>query len=222
MKHKLGILGLGSFSTLHYIEELNNKSLEKFGGYNTCPFIMINTNFNQINTYLPDQETELIKNLLPYLYSLTLLNIEYLIIPNITIHRVLDKILKTHNFNFTIIHPIKLLLHKLLEKSITEVIILGSLYTMQGTYIQNLLQQNGITSIKLNKEYQKKIDNLRKLIYTTQNKNTSLLEEIIQKYPNTYFILACTELSILKYKNPHIIDLSDLQISKTIKLVNKH
>jgi aspartate racemase len=93
MINKLGILGLGTSSTLHYVDELNKKFLQKFGGYSTCPFIMVNTNFNTINPFLPDQEIDLYKNLLPYLYFIEQISIKHLLVPNITIHEVLDKMM---------------------------------------------------------------------------------------------------------------------------------
>ena len=218
MINNLGILGLGTSSTLHYVDELNKKFLQKFGGYSTCPFIMVNTNFNTINPFLPDQEIDLYKNLLPYLYFIEQISIKHLLVPNITIHEVLDKILEKHHFSFTLIHPVNLIIAKLNKNAVTKVIILGSLYTMQGNYIQNLLQENKITTIELDIKDQKKVDDLRKSIYNEDTGDSSLLENLLKKHPNVTFVLACTELSLLKYKSPYIIDLPDLQLDNAITL----
>lgn len=55
MINQLGILGLGSKSTLYYVEQLNTLYNRSFGGFSTCPFMMVNANFNDINPYLPDK-----------------------------------------------------------------------------------------------------------------------------------------------------------------------
>ncbi len=49
--NKLGIIGLGSKSTTYYIELLNLFYNKKHGGFNTCPFTMVNINFNEINPF---------------------------------------------------------------------------------------------------------------------------------------------------------------------------
>ena len=53
-KNTLSILGLGSRSTLFYLAELNTLYLQKKGGYSTCPFTLLNTNFDEINSYTLD------------------------------------------------------------------------------------------------------------------------------------------------------------------------
>jgi aspartate racemase len=50
-----GILGLGSRSTLFYIEQLNKGYNKKHGDYSTFPFKMLNVDFQLYNTYLPAQ-----------------------------------------------------------------------------------------------------------------------------------------------------------------------
>ena len=52
--NKLGIIGLGSKTTTYYIEMLNQLYNKKHGEFNTCPFTMININFNEINPFLPN------------------------------------------------------------------------------------------------------------------------------------------------------------------------
>ncbi len=50
----LGLLGLGSRSTQHYIGLMNARYNALHGGYSTCPFVMLNVDFNRINPFLPD------------------------------------------------------------------------------------------------------------------------------------------------------------------------
>ena len=51
---RLGILGLGSRSTIFYMEQLNKIHQAVHGGYSTCPFMLINSDFNGINPFLPN------------------------------------------------------------------------------------------------------------------------------------------------------------------------
>jgi hypothetical protein len=81
-----------------------------------------------------------------------------------------------------------------------------------------LLQENKITTIELDIKDQKKVDDLRKSIYNEDTGDSSLLENLLKKHPNVTFVLACTELSLLKYKSPYIIDLPDLQLDNAITL----
>ena len=66
--NKLGIIGLGSKSTTYYIELLNLFYNKKHGGFNTCPFTMVNINFNEINPFLPNDFININGNILPYLH----------------------------------------------------------------------------------------------------------------------------------------------------------
>ncbi|MGO4818325.1 hypothetical protein [Flavobacterium sp. W22_SRS_FP1] len=58
-KIKLGILGLGSRSTTFYINELNKLYNQEKGGFSTCPFTLLNYNFDAINSLLPDASDSL-------------------------------------------------------------------------------------------------------------------------------------------------------------------
>ena len=53
IKTKLAILGLGSRTTSFYLKHLNNIYNEKKGGFSTCPFLLLNADFNTINSLLP-------------------------------------------------------------------------------------------------------------------------------------------------------------------------
>ena len=81
---ELGILGLGSRSTLWYIEQLNARHQEIHGGFSTCPHVLLNTNFNQINPFLPDQFEQLEGVVKKYLDALVELGCSKILIPNMT------------------------------------------------------------------------------------------------------------------------------------------
>ena len=216
--NKLGIIGLGSKSTTYYIELLNLFYNKKHGGFNTCPFTMININFNEINPFLPNDNININRNALPYLHYIDSLKISELLIPNITIHQAIDNLIITEKFNFKLIHPVDLLISHLKLNGIENVIILGTKHTMEGNYIQSKLKQNNIYVTKVTENVIKEIEKIRIEIY---NGNLEYKKNYLTKFaksqPNLKVILACTELSVLANQNSLFIDMATLQIQKAIE-----
>ena len=216
--NKLGIIGLGSKSTTYYIEMLNQLYNKKHGEFNTCPFTMININFNEINPFLPNDFININGNILPYLHYINSLKVRELLIPNITIHQAIDNLIITEKFNFKIIHPLDLLISHLKLNGIENVIILGTKYTMEGNYIQSKLKQNNIYVTKVTENVINEIEKIRIEIYNGNlDYKKKYLTEFAQSQPNLKVILACTELSVLANQNSLFIDMATLQIKKAIE-----
>ena len=53
--HKIGIIGLGHFSTQYYQSELHRRYNKIQSGYATFSFLLYQVDFNLINPYLPSQ-----------------------------------------------------------------------------------------------------------------------------------------------------------------------
>ncbi|MBY0487704.1 MAG: hypothetical protein K2P85_11035 [Flavobacteriaceae bacterium] len=216
--NKLGILGLGSKSTTYYIELLNLLYNNKYGGFNTCPFTMVNANFKDINPFLPNDFININRNILPYLRYINSLEISILLIPNITIHQAIDDLINAEKFNFKLIHPVDVLISHLKLNGIENVVILGTKYTMEGNYIQTKLCQNNIHVSKASDEVINEIEKIRIEIYNNNFEyKKKFLTEFVQSQPNLKVILACTELSVLANQNPLFIDMATLQIQKAIE-----
>ena len=130
---KIGILGLGNRSTLYYIDKLNKKFNALFKGYSTCPFILYNIDFDKVNPYLPNQFNKLKPLLSLYIKEVKNLVINFLLIPNITLHESIDKIY----IDLDIAHPVQLTIEKLVEREQNEAVVFGSLYTVQASYLKN-------------------------------------------------------------------------------------
>lgn len=218
--NRLGILGLGSKSTLYYIEKLNQQYNTMNGVYSTCPFVLLNADFNAINPNLPDNYEVLKKTIIPFLHHFEHLKITHLLIPNITLHKTIDLILLENQFTFKIIHPLELLIAHLKKNQIKDVTILGSLFTMNGDYVQNSLRQHKTKISVLDATTKNQIDTLRKQIYNDQEYSDWNFYEIVKKQNHESIpILACTELSILKNQDSKIIDLVQLQIEEAINVL---
>jgi len=216
----IGILGLGSRSTLFYIEELNKKVHSVLGDYHTFPCIVYNVDFNTINPYLPNQFDKLVPKLKEHLDSLFKLKITVCIIPNITLHETYD----IGHLNFNILHPIQLVIEFLKGNKINQITVFGSKYTMTSNYLKTSLDKHHIRVEIPNNEDIKTIDLIRQKLYSYSETPSDIehYNALISKYSvKTHILIACTELSILHHeiKLPaHVIDCASLQIEKTLTL----
>lgn len=216
---KLGILGLGSQTTLYYISELNRIFNLKKGGYSTCPFLLVNTNFDAINSLLPNVSEELKSLTLEAIQEIEKLNIDSILVPNITLHETIDQLAVQKN----ILHPVHLTVSKIKEQKFSKIVLMGSEYTMNSDYIHTIFNSNGIEIEIPTAEDILYIDAYRKQVYanTASNKHIENYHKIIEKYTaKNPVVLACTELSIFKPKdNNKLLDMLAIQISAAINTI---
>lgn len=214
----IAILGLGTRSTLFYLEQLNTKFHAIKGEYHTFPSITYSVDFNTLNPYLPNQFDVLKPVVAKHLNRLTQYNISSCIIPNITLHETVDQL----HTPVSIIHPITLCIRHLKSHNINKVTLFGSLYTMTSSYISDIFKKENISISFPNKQDQISIDNCRKQIYnySETDADQSNYSYLISKYnKESCVVVACTELSIWspKYDSKTVIDMALLQIEKALK-----
>lgn len=217
----IAILGLGSESTLHYIDALNQKYNAIFGAYSTCPFVMHNVDFNTINIYLPDNYKAIEPILKKHLDGLNSSEIKRILIPNITLHKCIDKMDLDAELVNKICHPLKLLKAYFKNNKVKNFVVFGTKHSMVSNYFKDYTlqaKQVNISNSDLNT-----LENLRNNVYkkglTAANKK--ILRQLIDKYDGTTkVIIACTELSLLLKKNKikHCIDLADMQINSALQV----
>jgi len=210
--NKHGILALAADSTHYYLERIHALHQQKYGK-GACPsFTTIETNFPIINQFLPDQFEKLVPIMKSYLAQASLAGIRKLLLPNITLHETIDKI----NHGLEIAHPITACLKVLKSRSINEVIIFGSLYTMTSPYFSQALEHQNIHVIKLPSLDANRVDSFRKLVYAHQatDQDIRYFQQLLHMYSHqTSVLIACSELSQYASANSvNIIDLADLQI----------
>jgi aspartate racemase len=215
----IGILGLGSNSTLHYIRELNFAYQESKGRYGTAPFVLLNIDFDTINPYLPDQFDAVIKSLCLPLREIESFGISHLLVPNITLHETLDKIID--DYHFELIHPLQLLADELKKENVQEVVLLGTKYTMNSTYITRFLNSNSIDVLKMKENFMNQIDELRIKAYKGIDCQKEFSTVISGLPESSQIVIACTELSILANAivKRKVYDLAQLQIKKTVEIL---
>lgn len=217
---RLGILGLGNRSTIFYMEQLNKNYQAVHGGYSTCPFLLFNCDFNNINPFLPNSFKDLKSNLLPYFKELNKSPITTLIIPNITLHETLDLMEVESNFQYSVIHPIESTLNALKKNKVKEVVLFGSLYSMQSSYITKQIKDNGIKVTLPTENEMSFIDDFRQHIYDNKENPNDLIryKQLIQSYSMTKgLVIACTELSLVLDKiTTNVYDMARIQIEEAL------
>lgn len=212
-----GILGLGKESTSYYLDQIQTQYHLKNEEFSTCPYLLYQIDFQEINPFLPDQFSILIPNLELYFDQIMKLGITKLLVPNITLHQTLDQM----KFDFEICHPVSLTAKYLQEQSFSKATLFGTHYTMNSTYLKEKFADSHVELLVPSAEDQKWIDEFRKHVYLKDEsvKDIADFQNLIQKYSVDYpVIIGCTELSIHSVKdNPNCIDMADLQIEDFLK-----
>ncbi|MFB9057925.1 aspartate/glutamate racemase family protein [Mariniflexile ostreae] len=215
----IGILGLGSRSTLFYLEELNKKYHKERGGYHTFPCMVYNVDFHKINSHLPNQFETLLPELEQHLNACFKFDIDTCIIPNITLHETYD----LGNFDYPIIHPISLALSALKHHKAQKVTIFGSKYTMESVYVKSKLEAMGVAVNAPALNDINTLDSLRQSLYKAEasESHLKLFKVLLERYCKTSTVLiACTELSIINSKlrsSARVLDLAQLQIENALQ-----
>jgi aspartate racemase len=219
-KIKLGILGLGSRSTTFYINELNTLYNQEKGGYSSCPFTLLNCNFDAINSLLPYASDSLDAIVQDYITELEKTDIESILIPNITLHETIDRLVTKKK----IIHPIHLAVAKIKEKNWSKIVLFGSMHSMQSHYISSNFKAHDIEVVLPSEVDRLRIDEVRNRVYS-ETETVEFIQDyhlLIEKYTtNNPVVLACTELSVFnpKNNNKNILDMAQLQITEAVKTV---
>ena len=222
-KKYIGLLGLGSETTAYYFKRLNEIYHTIYGGYSTCPIKLLNANFNDINPHLPDGFEAIEKITEDYLMALNDLSVDSIIVPNITLHQTIDRLSLRPEIKDKFIHVLDVLVKRLEDQRIKKVIIFGSKYTMNSSYIPSRLENKGIEILKVTEEDQLFLDQFRTAIYEGKQElsDQKRFEYLIQKYsPKAAILLACTELSIAgeNLNTSTLFDLVNLQLEEVIRI----
>lgn len=216
---KLGVLGLGSYSTLFYIKTLNAMYNKKYGGFSTCPFKLLNVDFDAINKLLPNTSNALDTIVKTHLNTLDALKVDNILVPNITLHETIDRLqIKTN-----VIHAIQETTSKITGNNHVNVTIFGTLYTMQSNYLTSQFTAQNINIVKASDADMQLIDNLRIAVYNgdANPKQLNIFNDLLNKYTkNGIVVLACTELSVINTSNSKLVyDMARIQIQAAIKSI---
>lgn len=216
-KSRKGVLGLGSVSTAYYLHRIHEKYNAKNEEFSTCPLVLYQVDFQQINPYMPDQFQHLEPALSSYLEEVKSMDISHLLIPNISLHETLDRLESPVH----ICHAVEEALRFLKQKNIVTLTIFGTSYTMNSTYLQGKFSKENIELIVPQKDDHEWIDLFRKKVYAEKATATEVeyFQGLITKYNRQMpVLLACTELSVFSMRaNEMCVDMVELQIDAFLK-----
>lgn len=212
--YEKGIIGLGSRTTLYYLNQINTLYNIEKGGFSTSPFLLINSDFDNINPFLPNQYNKIQEHLILLVNKAKELGIKKLLLPNITIYETLQKypeIIK----GIEVIDPITEVI-QLLTKDKTMLII-GSKYTSCSVNLANRFEASGIRVNSTDSEITDWVDDFRIKIYKSKETNEEVTQfnDLIDSLSKQQaVIVACTELStVLKKGHKDVFDLVAIQIN---------
>lgn len=219
MKKKLVLLGLGKQSTQYYTDELVRLYKIKTKTEAPLPFVMIDTDFDEINSLLPVISTQLKKIIRKYIAQIETLKMDYLLVPNITLHQTLDQL----SISPEIIHPINLTIDKLKDQNIKRIVLFGTRHTMKSSYLFEYFSKHHIRVEVPHKKDFDIIENFRNLVYKNKETKDNIIEyqHLVKTQSNkTAVVLACTELSIHNIPQANVFDMVHIQLEKAIKVIS--
>ncbi len=209
-QRELILLELGQQATDYYAQYLTKSSL---------PYRRVDGNFERLNQYLPNQYEVLILEFCALLDRCA--SADSILIPNITLHEVLDEHCPPAYQGLPVLHPLRELERISFEAGM-EVLILGSLHTMRSDYIASRLKDLGLSVVALSNLEQSEVDEYRRAINNRQvsQNQAQRFEELISQHLDAGFtlVLACTELSLVLnseefQSHAKLIDLAQLQLN---------
>ncbi len=215
----IGLLGLADATTRYYLERYNDIYQNVKGGFSTAPIKMLNLDFAKINPYLPDQYESLAQPLQAGLDQLWDMDVDHIIIPNITLHNSLSYI-STGFDKDKILHIWKNSLDRI--KSNDKIVIVATQYTMDYDPLKSYIPYQ---RKRLTEPIEKEVEAIRKTIYRDPDYQEAItsFHEIIRSFHSETVLLACTELSIAYQRigmdYPNVIDLVEQQIQSSVRRI---
>jgi aspartate/glutamate racemase len=201
--HKPSVILTGKNAGDWYIQTLNRL----INDHPTFEYDTIQVNFEPINALLPFHMEAAAQMLQPYFTEMETRQKPY-ILANITLHEAV----KYFSFAPKYFISIENILRDALKSIQGKVVILGTKYTMNHTYISSLFPKVEIVSLP--EKIQDKIEKLRQVYFESSDRKMTneVIGELNQLEPGHY-IIACTELALalddysLELKTIHLPEL---------------
>lgn len=192
-----GIILTAFQSGIWYLKTIQKIAQESMGNEYVFPLKMIQLPFQEINEILPHKMEEAAQMLVPYLKDMKEIQAQPFLLANITLHETFNYYPKTFSKEIHFLSIEDVLIRKL-PVTPKKLAILGTAYTMNSGYLKSLIPKNHQV-ILLNKDLQKKVDDLRITFYNELDKNQAekTFSELTKQHPEVdFFIISCTELAV--------------------------
>jgi len=218
----IGILEMGQSSTQFYIQMLTDL-YDKEHSKDLQSFKLVTTDFEAVNSLLPNRSDKLDAIIAKYLHDLALNDIACILIPNITIHETVDAVWDIIDSSLPIVHPLEGVINRMHKANKNKALIFGSKYTMTSDYIPTVLANADIAVAKVKLEDLEFIDQVRRQVYSEKATEETIVKfnNLVHTYSYEFTVLvACTELSrVLKIRNEHILDMAVIQVEDAVSII---
>lgn len=224
----IGILGGMSYeSSLHYYDRINRQVNDICGNLTSCRMFLYSVNFEEIRKLMLEGDWEKIGAILSEVAKkLESVGCDYVAIATNTIHKVANII--EDKIGIPLIHIADCVSEKCHEKKVSQVLLLGTRYTMTEDFLKNRLEKNGLTVVV--PEDKKEIEEIDRIIFdelckgivkkTSKEYYIQVIQELRKKHQIEGVILGCTEIEMLIQKEDldiPIFDTTQAHIDKLVK-----
>lgn len=141
----IGLLGgTGWSSTIEYYKLLNEAVNQRLGGYHSASIILKSIDYNNIMTNYGHDHAVVSKNLKHELVSLFNLKPDCFMICCNSLHKYYDLIKRDLPDSIPILHAINLTAEYLVNKKLTNVLLLATKFTLEDGFFSEILEHFGI------------------------------------------------------------------------------
>jgi len=211
-----GILMTGARAGVWYLRELLNRARALNGDDFVLPVKTLSVPFHSINALLPKKMALASAKMLPYFQEMEILGVDKYILANITLHEAFDQV--QHQISGTRILHLHDIIRNTFNKGKKKIMIVGSMYTMRGSYLPSLFDHDHIEIVDASGVMQISLDELRRKFYNGNNRQLAnqVFDDLLQQYPEVdAFVIACTEHALALEEYPdkdRFISLPHLQV----------
>ncbi|WP_257937595.1 aspartate/glutamate racemase family protein [Campylobacter lari] len=197
----IGLIGGMSYeSTLSYYEIINKLTNEKLGKLHSAKIVLTSVDFEEIEECQRKNDWQKASEILTqHALLLQKCGVDFILICTNTMHKCYENIQK--NIQIPILHIAKAMLLELQEQNINKVLLLGTKYTMQEDFYQQLLINSKIEVFIPKSNDILKLNDIifNELCKGVINKDSKkYLDNLIAQFPQVQgVILGCTELGLI-------------------------
>jgi len=212
---KIGVLGGMSWeSSLEYYRIMNEEVKEKLGKTHSANFLMYSFDFHQVEVLQHENKwDELTDLMVKEAANLKAAGADFIVIATNTMHLMAGAIEKETGLE--VLHIAKATGHEILKRGLKKILLLGTKFTMEGTFYREILEAMGIEVVIPNEADRQVIHDViyHELILGEINiESKKAYVDVIEKMAKIGaqgVILGCTEIPLLIKDEDVSIDVLD-------------
>lgn len=222
----IGLLGGMSYpSTIPYYKLLNEFYRERLGPLHSCPIILYSIDYYEIMKAYKNDWKSIPALLKTEIESLLAMQPDCYMLCNNTLHKAYNEIEMKVKSIVPFFHLIDLTIEHLQNKSMRNVLLLGTEFTMTDGYFARPLEKADINVVIPKQSEREKIEEIQTRMAANEMKKSfsDYFQSLVMNYQHLDgIILACTELPLAFESirsDSAIINTAELQCRKAIEYI---